>query len=244
LRKEIESGARMAGLLVSVRSAAEARAAVEGGASVVDVKEPDRGPLGRASIATWREVRAAVPESIPVSVALGELGEWDDRRVGIAKDFEGIAFRKLGLAGIGFDWKTDWARVRAIAPGDARWVAVAYADWQTAGAPHPIDVLEASLQASDCSGLLVDTFDKTKPNPLEVSIFWVDWVKRAQQSDRFVALAGGLDLATMVRLAPLRPDLFAVRGASCDHSDRRGAVRRERVAELVQAIRESGRTLL
>jgi (5-formylfuran-3-yl)methyl phosphate synthase len=242
LRQGTGKGARTAGLLVSVRSAAEARAAVEGGASVVDVKEPDRGPLGRASVATWREVRAAVPESIPVSVALGELSDWDDRQAGIAKDFEGIAFRKLGLAGVGFDWKTDWARVRAIEPGDTRWVAVAYADWQSARAPHPIDVLEASLQTSDCSGLLVDTFDKTKPNPLEVTTFWENWVKRAQQNDRFVALAGGLDLAKMVRLAPLRPDLFAVRGASCDHSDRRGTVRRERVAELVRAIQESGRT--
>ena len=38
----------MTRLLVSVRSAAEAEAALLGGADVIDVKEPDRGPLGRA----------------------------------------------------------------------------------------------------------------------------------------------------------------------------------------------------
>ena len=238
-----ENQTRIAGLLVSVRSADEARAAVEGGASVVDVKEPYRGPLGRASVATWRAVRAVVPVSTPVSVALGELSEWDDRRITAESDLEGIAYRKLGLARIGLGWRADWDRVRSVEPGATRWVAVAYADWRSARAPHPLEVLEASLLASDCSGLLVDTWDKKRPSPLAVTTFWLDWIERAQQSGRFVALAGGLDLASIVRLAPLRPDLFAVRGASCDQSDRRTSVRRERVAGLVQAIQESGRSI-
>ncbi|GIS63269.1 MAG: hypothetical protein CM1200mP2_54940 [Planctomycetaceae bacterium] len=36
------------GLLVSVRSGQEARAAIEGGCAVLDVKEPAHGPLGMA----------------------------------------------------------------------------------------------------------------------------------------------------------------------------------------------------
>src|SRR5207237_10897019 len=35
------------GLLVSVRSATEAGAALEGGADLIDIKEPRHGPLGR-----------------------------------------------------------------------------------------------------------------------------------------------------------------------------------------------------
>jgi (5-formylfuran-3-yl)methyl phosphate synthase len=244
LSPSTENTPRSAGLLVSVRSADEARAAVEGGASVVDVKEPDRGPLGRASVETWRAVRAVVPESIPVSVALGELSMWDDRQGCTADSLEGIAYRKLGLARAGHDWRADWTRVRSVEPGLARWVAVAYADWQSAEAPHPIEVLEASLLATDCSGLLVDTWDKSKASPLEVTTFWVNWIQRARQSGRFVALAGGLDLAAIGRLTPLQPDLFAVRGASCDHSDRRKTVSRERVAELVKAIQVSGRSVV
>ena len=63
------------GLLVSVRSASEGVVAVLGGASVVDVKEPDRGPLGRADASVWRETRRVVPPAIPVSVALGEIAD-------------------------------------------------------------------------------------------------------------------------------------------------------------------------
>ena len=40
-------------LLVSVRSAAEAAAALEGGAHVIDVKEPLNGALGNVEL--WRE---------------------------------------------------------------------------------------------------------------------------------------------------------------------------------------------
>ena len=222
----------MAGLLVSVRSADEAKAAVEGGATVVDVKEPDRGPLGRASVGTWRAVLEVVPPSTPVSVALGELRDWD----GTPGSFGGIAFRKLGLAGAGPDWRTRWAEVRRLEGVGPSWVAVAYADWRAAGSPDPAGVLEAALDASDCSGVLVDTWDKAKPSPIEPTAEWIDWVGRARGAGRLVALAGGLDLASIARLSPLRPDLFAVRGAACDRSDRRGTVSRERVAELVRAI--------
>src|SRR5947209_8028398 len=44
------------GLLVSVRSAAEARAALDGGAALIDIKEPARGPLGRADDGVMAEV--------------------------------------------------------------------------------------------------------------------------------------------------------------------------------------------
>jgi (5-formylfuran-3-yl)methyl phosphate synthase len=223
----------MAGLLVSVRSLEEARAAVEGGASVVDVKEPDRGPLGRASARTWRAVREAVPATIPVSVALGELRDWS----GGGGPLDGISFRKIGLAGAGPDWRSRWAEVRRLEGGDARWVAVAYADWRVAGAPDPDAVLDAALGADDCSGVLVDTWDKSSISPLDATPRWAEWVALARRSGRFVALAGGLDLEAIARLAPLEPDLFAVRGAACDRSDRRGQIRADRVAKLVRAAR-------
>ena len=63
----------MTGLLVSVRDAQEAEAALRGGASLIDVKEPLHGSLGAALPEVWREIRAAVPRDITCSAALGEL---------------------------------------------------------------------------------------------------------------------------------------------------------------------------
>ena len=70
----------------------DAPAADTAGATVIDVKEPDRGPLGCADPEVWRRVREAVPPGVPVSVALGELRDWGDRPLPPPGSFEGIAF--------------------------------------------------------------------------------------------------------------------------------------------------------
>ena len=43
-------------LLVSVRSEEEARAALAGGAEIIDAKEPSRGALGAVEIGVLREI--------------------------------------------------------------------------------------------------------------------------------------------------------------------------------------------
>ncbi len=71
-----------------------------GGASIIDVKEPARGSLGRSDAVVWQAVRSVIPRSIPVSVALGELNDWigfDGPHIS-AGDWAGIDFCKLGLA--------------------------------------------------------------------------------------------------------------------------------------------------
>jgi uncharacterized protein (UPF0264 family) len=222
----------MAGLLVSVRSADEARAALAGGATVIDVKEPGRGPLGRADPEVWSKVRQIVPATVPVSVALGELPEWRGLDPPDPSAFAGLAYRKLGLAGSGADWAREWANVRQRWGHGPAWVAVAYADWQGAQAPTPDAVLSEAI-AAGCAGILLDTFDKARPSSVDGS--WLPWMRRAQSGGLFVALAGGLDAESIVRLQPLQPDLFAVRGAACARSDRQGSIDAGRVARLVRA---------
>src|SRR5438045_845951 len=88
-------------LLVSVRSAAEAEAALEGGAAVIDVKEPANGPLGRADDETIAAVVRRVAGRRPVSAALGELPGQPAPYVG-----GGLSYMKWGLAGWGGeDWQ-------------------------------------------------------------------------------------------------------------------------------------------
>lgn len=220
----------LAGLLVSVRSAEEARGAHEGGATVIDIKEPTRGPLGRASVKVWRAVRSTVPTGVPVSVALGELTDWANPPT--PGEWTGLAYRKVGLARSGPDWSDRWATIRRRSPGPP-WVAVAYSDWTTAESPSPDAILDEALAIPECVGLLVDTWDKSRPGGLDLS--WAPVVERARSAGRLVALAGRLDLDAIRRLAPLRPDLFAVRGAACTGGDRLAKVDRDRVAGLVRA---------
>jgi uncharacterized protein (UPF0264 family) len=145
-----------------------------------------------------------------------------------------LGFAKLGLAHAPHDWRQRWAEVQAgLGPGPA-WIAVAYADHRAAHAPAPLDVLEAAV-AHDAAGLLLDTWDKQGPG-LDLAIA-EPLVRATRQAGLRVALAGKLDTQAIMRLAPLRPDLFALRSAACVGGDRRAAIDPERVATLVATVR-------
>src|SRR5207249_701962 len=59
-------------LLVSVRGPVEARAALAGGADVIDAKDPARGALGAVSAERLAAIRRTVGAARPVSAALGD----------------------------------------------------------------------------------------------------------------------------------------------------------------------------
>jgi uncharacterized protein (UPF0264 family) len=231
-------------LLVSVRSDHEARAALAGGAAIIDVKEPSRGSLGMASCFTWRRVREALPLTVTVSVALGDLEDWTgpDSAPISADCWSGIDLRKVGLARGGSAWRADWRRLRAHlcpAPHEGQlvahpsWVAVVYLDWGAAQAPDPLSVIGEAARIEDCRGVLFDTWDKSRRVEFDPNLG--HWIRRVKDSGQFVALAGSLDEALIRRFVPLEPDIFAVRGAACRGGDRNASVETERVARLVEA---------
>jgi uncharacterized protein (UPF0264 family) len=228
----------VARFLVSVRSAAEAAAAVQAGAALIDVKEPDRGSLGRVPWTVWREVREICPATVPVSVALGELSEWivDPSAALPAGAWSGLAFRKLGLAGVPPDWRLRWERLRSHPSfrDGPPWIAVAYADWRTARAPDPDSVLDAAHQKSKLAGILVDTSDKGEK--FRPDSAWLRWAGRVHSAGLLLALAGGLDLDAIARLEAMAPDIVAVRGAACIGGDRRADIDPGRVRRLARVV--------
>src|SRR5579859_7285507 len=126
----------MTRLLVSVRSAAEAEAALVGGADVIDIKEPANGSLGRAADRTIAEVVARVAGRRPVSAA---LGEWCESG-GDLPPLDGLRYLKWGFSRL-TDGRLEevaatFDRLRAAEPA-YRLVTVAYADWESAAAPPP-----------------------------------------------------------------------------------------------------------
>src|SRR5215831_2305612 len=124
-------------LLVSARNAAEASAALAGGADIVDAKEPSAGALGAVSIGVLRQMLSTVNAACPVSAAAGDATDAAalERHV-LACAAEGVAFVKIGFAGI-----ADAARVAehiasAVSLASAQRcavVAVGYADAERVG---------------------------------------------------------------------------------------------------------------
>ena len=103
-------------LLVSVRSADEAEAALTGGCDILDIKEPALGAMGMAALATIAATVSRVRElksSVPVSVALGETAEWRQERPFPSLPTQ-IGYLKMGTAGLQRDarWERRLAEVK------------------------------------------------------------------------------------------------------------------------------------
>jgi len=133
-------------LLVSVTGPVEARAALQGGADVIDAKDPRRGALGPVPLPRLEAIRAAVAGAQPLSAALGDAAsETVLAQTVAAAAAVGLAFVKVGFAGV-----TSAARARRLAVaaqrkaagvGGTRLVLVAYADWSHVESLAPAQVV-------------------------------------------------------------------------------------------------------
>lgn len=229
------AGSPWQGLLVSVRDAAEASDALAGGAAIIDVKEPDRGPLGAADGEIVAAVAATVATAVPWTLACGELAErdaatWATRACGAAATRPAAA--KAGPMGLSVgEWRRAFAAFATGLPGGVEPVAVAYADWQRTAAPDPDDLIAAAAEIG-CRTLLIDTGDKAGPGLFGSagSAVVAGWIAAAQAAGMAVAAAGRLTLDEIPQARGIGADVVAVRGAVC-RGGRGGAVDRNLVRE-------------
>lgn len=233
MNSERSSQGRRSGLLVSVRSPAEALEALAGGADWIDVKEPLRGPLGPADPNVCEAVRSVVPRSVPFSLALGELADWPTDRPlpAVARESHLV---KIGLARAPQSWRSRWGQLRSP---EVRWAAVAYADWRSVEAPDPAELLGWCLDHPDVSGLLIDTAEKSRPSRIEPETV-AEFRDQLQAAGKFLAIAGGLDADGVAFWNErIGPDWVAVRTAACRNGDRLGPVTADRVRALADRLR-------
>lgn len=225
---------------MSVRDADEAVVACQAGANIIDVKEPNRGSLGRADWSTIANVMRRVRElgsSLPVSVALGELSEIDAADcTNLHSRLAGVSFAKMGMANVTADWRTRWDRVMSTLPGEVGRVAVAYADWEQANSPDPLDVIRFASKRQ-CKIVLVDTFSKVGGSLFQrLSKDQVKQLVRAVNDHGMQsAMAGSLDSDAIETLLPMHPNIIAVRGAVCD-GQRTGTIDAEKVHGISRLV--------
>jgi len=228
-------------LLISVRDADEAEAALRGGADVIDIKEPARGSLGWADRQVVERVTQRVAGRAPVSVALGELGEIDAQQL---RDWKATLreaeFVKMGLARARVDWPAALLQgFKQCGRAASGAIAVAYADAHCVGAPNAQQVVRWAGQQR-ISGVLIDTamkdgrdlFDHlTEPQLVEM-------IEQTRRSGLIMALAGSLYGESLLRAVSLGPDIIAVRGGACTGRDRQARIDADRVVQLKAQLLE------
>lgn len=228
---------------MSVRDPNEALAALKGGANIIDVKEPRNGSLGKADDQAIEQIVQSVRSFVqnrPVSVALGELRDWQEShtvpRIPSEVDFVKLGFSRCQTVQ---NWRDRWREFRHRllneSPTSPDWVAVVYADWKSAEAPPPKDILEAATEIP-CVAVLIDTFYKNGQSLVDV-LSQTELHTIADHVHHLnlpLALAGSLRIQDLPKLEPLNPQIIAVRSAACLNGQRDAPV----CASAVQNFRE------
>jgi uncharacterized protein (UPF0264 family) len=229
-------------LLVSVSGAADAAAALEGGADILDAKDATQGALGAVAPATLDAIIAAAGGRRPVSAAFGEAPDSSvPIRVAALRPGE-VSFVKLGFAeGISRHQGLTHAHLlaAALAGTGTAMVLAAYAD---AGPDRPDRdaVLEIAV-ACGAAGVLLDTLDKRAGRSLFALAGPADiaeWVAAAHRERLFAALAGSIGADEIALAGDTGADIAGVRGAACD-GGRTGHVSPMRVRALAAEVRRA-----
>jgi len=221
----------------------EARAALQGGADILDVKNPKEGSLGANFPWAIRAVVDLADGRVPVSATIGDLefkpGTASLAALGAAA--AGAEFVKAGLLGAKTPEQAEemlQGIVRAVKDYDPRKkvVAAGYSDYARAGCLSP-QLLPAAAEKAGADVVMVDTAVKDGRATFE---FMSEQDLRAfidlgHASGLEVALAGSIDFVHLQLLMRLEPDIIGVRGIVCG-GDRRSAVRADLVEKLKREL--------
>lgn len=223
----------MTRLLISVRNPAEAQIALDEGADLIDLKEPDAGALGAVPHDVARCVVTAVGHWRATSATVGDL-PLDalvlDSAIR-AMSATGVDFVKMGI------WPESGDLVRTfrdLAPVavETRLIAVVFADQRIPG-----DVIDLAANAG-FKGIMLDTAHKTGGRLVDnIPIRELgEFVRRARSRRLMVGLAGSLRIEDVDTLAALAPDYLGFRGAVCNGHARGSELNAERVRALRAAL--------
>ena len=229
-------------LMVSVQNLDEAREAVKGKADIVDVKNLDEVFIGSNYPPVIREVRAAFPKEIHVSVTLGSV---PNQAGTVALAVYGAAALhatsvKVGFVDVSYD---DALHIlneckRALEGSETKLIAATFADSHLYGGIDPKLVVKlASESRSD--GMLIDTLTKDGRNLFDFisEPELTKLVTEAKELGLSTALSGALKISNFDTLVRINPDIVGVRGAVCKNEDRyKGRVERGAVATVKKEL--------
>ena len=220
----------MTKLLISVRSVAEAMIALEAGADLIDLKEPDAGALGAVASDVANDAVRAIAGRRRSSATVGDLPARVDAlaEAVMRTAATGVDFVKIGLmpeASVDID-----AVIRGLAPvaRHQALIAVLFADRMPTGDPV------AAAREAGFAGVMVDTADKSAGSLRDcmADADLARFVRSVREAGMLAGLAGSLRAADIAPLAALGPDYLGFRGAACAQHQRGASLQAERVREL------------
>lgn len=231
-------------LLVSVVSEAEVASAVDGGADIIDIKNPAEGALGANFPHVIRGVCSITPRELEVSATIGDVpnlpGTVSLAALGAAVC--GVHYVKVGLYGTRtpqeavFLLREVCRAVRAHVPAP-RIIAAAYADAHKVSSLPPLALPSVAAEAG-ADGCLLDTAVKGEGTLLSnlPDGELLNFVAQCRESRLLCGLAGSLGPDDIPHVCRFGADLVGVRTAACRGDRTNGLVDSHKVRRLKELI--------
>jgi uncharacterized protein (UPF0264 family) len=218
-------------LLISIRSAEEAEIALQGGADIIDVKEPAKGVLGAAPMQVTRDIVQRVGGKRPVSATVGDIPLAQALAASEATAATSVDYVKIG-AFPGGDPASGLMALKPLADKGVQLILVMFADMEP-------DLRLVNMAAkAGFKGVMFDTARKGQGNLRSILSEGQlrAFVSAAREAGLIAGLAGSLRLGDISVLMALQPDVLGFRGAACTGSSREGALELFAVSALRDAI--------
>ncbi len=224
-------------LLVSPMNVQEAIASEQGGADIIDVKNPREGSLGANFPWVIGEIKSHVKK--PLSATIGDFnfkpGTASLAALGAAA--AGAQYIKVGLYDIhtgseALELLSAVVRsVKSYDPGRLV-VASAYSDYARIGSISPFE-LPAVAKKAGCDVVMVDTGVKDGRSTFEFmgEAELHSFVGSSHAEGMECAVAGSIKFDDIALLKHVGPDIIGVRGIVCG-GDRNDSIRADLVARL------------
>ena len=232
-------------LLISPINTEEAQEAIEGGADIIDVKNPKEGSLGANFPGVIKNIREMTPKDTLVSATLGDV-PYKPGTVSLAAlgaSVSGADYIKVGLYGTkNYDEALEVMKnvVKTVNEYSADIIVVAsgYADAHRVGAVDPMEIPGIATDAG-ADLAMVDTAVKDGKTLFD----FMNEDKLTQFNDEIhdyglkSALAGSVKKDQLQTLYNSGCDVVGIRGAACVGGDRNsGKIHRSAVMELKKMI--------
>ena len=223
----------MSRLLASVTNVEEALIALDGGADIIDLKNPSQGALGALPLDVIRDVVRVIDHRKPLSATIGDLPMHPELMEAAVRE---TAATGVDIVKIGFFGRARHAEcilaMQPLAAQGIRIVAVLFADDQ------PDFGLIPSLAHAGIHGVMLDTAIKNGKrlgdhlNDTQLQSF----VEQAHERNLLVGLAGSLAISDVEALMQFDADYLGFRGALCHASERKAALDPLRLSRLKDVL--------
>lgn len=232
-------------LLISPINTEEALEAIEGGADIIDVKNPKEGSLGANFPWVIRSIRELTPKGMQVSATLGDV-PYKPGTVSLAAAgavVSGADYIKVGLYGTrnyseALEVMENVVKTVNDFNEDILVVASGYADAHRVGAVDPMEIPRVAAD-SGADLAMVDTAvkdGKTLFDFMDQETI-LKFTEEIHGYGLKNALAGSIKEDQLKTLYELGCDVVGVRGAACTGGDRNsGRIHRSAVARLKQMM--------